>query len=138
MSEAPRYTKHHPRWLRPKMSTYWWLQHRSYLSFTLRELSSLFVAWFVVYLLFLIRAVSQGEEGYRQFLDWSGHPLILLLNLVSLLFILLHAITWFNAAPQALSLRVAGKRVPDFWITASNYLGLIVASALVAWLLLSG
>ena len=138
MSETSRYTRYHPRWLRPKMSTYWWVKHRSYLSFTLRELSSLFVAWFVVYLLLLIRAVVHGDGSYQQFLDWSGTPLILLLNLVSLLFILFHAVTWFNAAPQALVLRVRGKRVPGVWITASNYLGLALSSALVAWLLLSG
>ena len=54
------------------MSTYWWLERWSYLAFILRELSSIFVAWFVVYLLLLVRAVSQGESGYRQFLSWSA------------------------------------------------------------------
>ena len=33
----------------------------SYLAFILRELSSIFVAWFVVYLLLLVRAVEPGS-----------------------------------------------------------------------------
>jgi succinate dehydrogenase subunit C len=51
----PRY---HPRWWWPRMSTYWWLGRRSYLTFILRELSSIFIAWFVVYVLLLVHAVS--------------------------------------------------------------------------------
>jgi fumarate reductase subunit C len=120
------------------MSTYWWLQRWSYLAFILRELSSVCIAWFVVYLLLLVRAVSQGDRGYQQFLNWSGSPFVLLLNLVSLLFVVFHAITWFNLAPQAMAVRLRGKRVPGTWIAASNYLAWALLSALVAWLLLGG
>src|SRR5262245_6574495 len=63
------YTPYHPRWIRPRMSTYWWMQRGSYLKFILRELSSIFVAWFVVYLLLLLRALSHGTMAYHQFLD---------------------------------------------------------------------
>src|SRR5688572_20661765 len=95
MSESPGYTEYHPRWFRPRVSTYWWLGRRSYLAFILRELSSIFVAWFVVYLLLLVRAVSEGESSYRQFLGWSGRPVVLLINVVGLSFVVFHAITWF-------------------------------------------
>ena len=74
MSEAPRYTEFHPRWYRPRVSTYWWLGRRSYLAFILREVSSVFVAWSVVFLLLLVVAVSGGEESYPQFLNWAGGP----------------------------------------------------------------
>ena len=106
------YTEYHPRWLRPRVSTYWWLQRRAYLKFILRELSSVFVAWFVVFLLLLVRAVSQGAPAYEQFLQWAAHPLVLVLNVVSLLFVVFHAVTWFNLAPQAMVVHVGGKRVP--------------------------
>ena len=138
MSERPVYTEYHPRWLRPKMSLYWWLQSGPYVAFMLRELSSVFVAWFVVYLLLLVRAVSQGDASYQRFLSWTGSPLVLLLNVVSLLFVLFHTITWFNAAPQAIVARVGGERVPGPWIAASNYLAWALASAVVVWLLVGG
>jgi fumarate reductase subunit C len=138
MSEHVGYTEHHPRWYRPRISTYWWLKRGSYLVFILRELSSVFVAWFVVYLLLLVRAAGGGDESYRQFLAWAASPGVLLLNVVSLFFVVFHAVTWFNLAPQALVVRLQGRRVPGTWIAASNYLAWALVSALVAWLLLGG
>jgi fumarate reductase subunit C len=138
MSEAHVYTPYHPRWLRRRVSTYWWLSRRSYLAFILRELSSLFVAWFVLYLLLLVRAVSQGAAAYQQFLDWSRHPIVWTLNLVTVCFTVFHAITWFNLAPQAMVVHLAGRRVPGVFIAASNYAAWLVASALVVWLLAGG
>ena len=136
MSGQPAYTAHHPRWIRTRVSTYWWLRRGSYLAFILRELSSIFVGWFVVYLLMLVRAVSRGASEYQAFLAWSGKPAVLLLNVVSLFFIVYHAITWFNLAPKAMVVRVGGTRVPGFLIAGSNYLAWAMASALVGWLLL--
>ena len=136
MIEGPVYTEYHPRWLRTHVSTYWWMTRRSYLTFILRELSSLFVAWFVVYLLLLVRAIGQGALSYDQFLAWSAGPAVLLLNLVTAFFIGFHAVTWFNLAPQALVVRIRGRRLPGSVITASNYVTWAAASALVAWLLI--
>ena len=137
MSERPLYTEYHPRWYRPRVSTWWWLKRRPYLAFILRELSSVFVAWSVVFLLLLVAAVSGGEDSYRQFLAWAGGPLVVLLNAVSLLFVVFHAITWFNLAPKAMVMRWQGRRVPGAWIAASNYAAWVVVSAVVAWLVLA-
>jgi len=136
MPDAPVYTEYHPRWFRRRTSTYWWLERRSYLAFILRELSSVFVAWSVAYLLLLVRAVGRGDDAYRQFLARSGRPLVVLLNLVTLGFVVFHAVTWFNLAPQAMVVRLRGRRVPGALIAAANYAAWAVASALVAWLLL--
>jgi fumarate reductase subunit C len=138
MSERLVPTEYHPRWYRRRMSTYWWAKRWSYLAFILRELSSVFIAWFVVYLLLLVRAVGQGDAPYRQFLAWSGSPAVLVLNVVSLFFVVYHAITWFNLAPQAMVVHLRGKRVPGTWIAAANYLAWALVSVLVAWLLLGG
>ena len=130
------YTPYHPRWFRTPVSTYWWLRRRSYLAFILRELSSIFVAWFVVYLLLLIRAASRGEGTYQQFQTWAAQPAVLLLNVITLAFIVFHAITWFNLAPQAMVVHVRGRRLPARAITAANYAAWIVASLGIGWLVL--
>jgi len=136
MSQSPSYTEYHPRWLRTRVSTYWWLKRWSYFAFILREISSIFVAWFVVYLLLLVRAVGQGDSAYQQFLSRSGHPVVLVLNFVTLFFVLIHAITWFNLAPQAMVVHMRGRRAPGSLIAASNYLAWALASAVVTWLVL--
>jgi fumarate reductase subunit C len=138
MTTPIHYTPYHPRWLRPRMSTYWWLTRRSHVAFILRELSSIFVAWGVVYLLRLVRAVGRGDVAYQQFLDWSSTPHMVLLNLVSLLFVVYHAITWFNLASQAMVIHAGGRRIPGSWITASNYVAWLLSSVLVAWFLVGG
>jgi fumarate reductase subunit C len=138
MSETPAYTEYHPRWYRTRVSTFWWLERRSYLVFILRELSSVFVAWFILFLLLLIRAVGQGDDAYQRFLSWSANPWVVLLNLVALLFVVLHAVTWFNLAPKAMVVRLRGRRLPPWWIAGSNYLAWALVSAVIAWLVLGG
>jgi fumarate reductase subunit C len=130
------HTLYHPRWLRQPVSTYWWLQKPAYFLFILRELSSVFVGWFVVFLLMLVRAVSEGAASYQQFLQWSSTWPIVLLNIVSLIFIVFHAITFFVAAPQALVVRLGGRRVPGSAIVAGHYGAMLAASLVVVWLLL--
>jgi len=136
MRASTGYTEYHPRWLRHRKSTYWWLERVSYLAFILRELSSVFVVWTVAFLLLLVHAVSQGDNSYRQFLSWSTSPPVLLLNLTSLFFVVFHAVTWFRLAPQAMVVHVRGRRLPGAWIAASNYLLWALATVFVAWLLL--
>jgi fumarate reductase subunit C len=128
---------YHPRWWRPRMSTYWWLGKRSYFTFILRELSSIFIAWFVVYVLVLVHAVSQGDVAYRRFLEWSRAPAVSSLNLITLFFAVFHSVTWFNLAPQAMAVRVRGQRIPGRWIAVANYATWALASAFVAWLFVS-
>lgn len=122
------------RTYRAPVSTWWWTRKRSYFVFVMRELSSIFVAWFVVYLLLLLYAVGSGEAAYRDFLGWASSPWVVVLNVVALLFLLLHTVTWFNLTPQAMAPRVAGRRVPAALIIGSQYVGLVVVSAFVVWL----
>jgi len=127
-TQAPRY--------RPPIPRLWWVHRRSYLLFALRELSSLFVAWFVVYLLLLVEAVHGGSETYREFLELSARPWMLVLNVVALVFVLLHAITWFKLAPQAMVVRLGGRRLPARAVAAAHFAAWAATSAVIAWILL--
>lgn len=118
------------------LALFWWLERRSYLLFVLRELSSVFVAWFVVYLLLLVKAVSDGAASYQDFLDWSGRWWVLAINVIAMLFLLLHTITWFALAPRAMVIKVRGRRLPPAQIVAAHYFAWLLLSAIVAWLVL--
>jgi fumarate reductase subunit C len=138
MNEIPAYTAYHARWYRPRVSTYWWLWQWAYLKFILRELTSVFIAYFVVLLLLQFRALSHGPEAYAAFQQRLKTPHIIALNGISLLFVLFHTITWFNLAPRAMVVRVRGKRLPDLVIAGSNYVAWLVVSVATAWLILKG
>lgn len=138
MSAGPHYTLYHPRWHRRRVSVWWWLQKRSYTWFVLRELTSVFVAFFAVVYLWQLRALAQGPDAYAQFLGRLKTPFFLTLDTVAFLFVLFHAITWFNLTPKAMVVRVRGKRVPDWVIIGSNYAAWLVVSVAVAVVILRG
>jgi fumarate reductase subunit C len=104
----------------------------------MRELSSVFIAYFAVLLMMLLRALSQGPEDYLAFLEWLKKPSVIALNAVSLFFVLFHTITWFNLAPRAMVIRLYGRRVPDLLIAGANYGAWVVVSVAVGWLILRG
>lgn len=138
MSEAPRaarYTDYHPRWYRTRVSTWWWMGRWSYLRFILREISSVFVAWFILVLLLMIYALSRGPAAYSEFEGWLRNPVVVLLNAISLFFVIFHAVTWFNLAPAAMVVRLGGKRVPGVLIAGSNYIAWAVVTVIIAWFL---
>jgi fumarate reductase subunit C len=134
---SPIYTESHPKWLRQRLSTYWWLGKWPYVKFILRELSSVFVAWFVIYLLLLVRAVAGGAGAYRSFVEgFSAHPVVLTVNVIAFLFITFHAITWFAVAPQAIVAHMGSKKVPPILIAGGHYGAWFVISAALVWFLL--
>lgn len=117
-----------------RMPVLWWVRKRSYFLFVMRELSSLFVAWLVLYLLLFVRSVGRGEAAYDDFLDWASSPWLLVLNVVAFAFVVLHTVTWFSLTPQAMVLDVGGRRVPPAAIIGAQYAGLVVVSAFILWL----
>ena len=131
------YTDFHPRWYRPPVSVYWWIGERHYLKFILRELSSVFVAIFVVETLFQLSALKDGPHAYADFQSALASPLMIALNIISFLFVLFHTVTWFNLAPSAMPVRLGGKRVPAFLVAAPSYVMWIVISAAVYWFVTS-
>ncbi|MBI4487107.1 MAG: fumarate reductase subunit C [Acidobacteria bacterium] len=130
------YTPYHPRWLRRRVSTYWWLKKPAYLRFILREGSCMFVGWFTVYLLLLLGALLEGPLAYELFLAWSATPAVLIVNVVTLGFVVFHAITFFQASPQAMVVRLGRARVAPQAVLLGHYAGWVVVSAVVAFLLL--
>jgi fumarate reductase subunit C len=151
-----------PTTYRQPVSRLWWLKKRTYFLFVMRELSSIFVAWFAVFLMIMVFAIGRGEASYQNFMNWAGSPIVIVINLVALAFSILHTVTWFALTPQAMVVRgpggrqvpamkevnVAGRlvtaatvvrvggRVPAGLVIASQYIGLAVVSAFVAWLVL--
>ena len=131
-------TEYLPKSYHTRVSTYWWLARWAYLKFILREASSVFVAWTVVLILLQIRALKHGPAAYAEFQNWMRSPVMLALSVVSLLFVVFHAVTWFNLAPKAMTVRLGGKRLPNLAISAPNYVACVAISAAVAWILLRG
>jgi fumarate reductase subunit C len=135
-AEEKTYTLYHPRWYRPRVSTYWWLGSWPYSKFILRELSSIFVAWTVVLMLLTIAAVERGPQAWANYLAFMRNPLMVAINVIGFFFVVFHTITWFNLTPHAMVVRIRGQRVPGLMLSGPNYVLWIVISAVVVWLLM--
>jgi fumarate reductase subunit C len=146
---------------RQPVSRLWWTKKWTYFLFMMRELTCVFVAWSVVFLMMLVYATGRGEASYRQFLDWASSPVVVVVNVVTLAFLALHTVTWFALTPQAMVVRAGGRkvvatrmvhvagrivpaatvirvggRVPAAIVIASQYAGLAVVSAFIVWLVI--
>jgi fumarate reductase subunit C len=124
------------RYYRQRMPLFWWARRRSYATFMLRELSSLFVALFVVELLLLVRAVARGPAAYQGFLDAMANPAVIVVNVIALAFVLLHAVTFANLTPRAMVVRMRGRTVPPRVILAGVYVGWLVVTVFLIWLVM--
>ena len=109
----------------------WWNRRWPYRVFLLRELSSVAVAVYVALLLVLVSQVRDGAGAFADYLDVLQSPLFWIIHAVVLAFVLLHTVTWFQAMPKGLPLKIAGRRVPPVQLIAGNYVALVVVSVIV-------
>ena len=119
-----------------KMSIFWWTGRWTHLRFILRELTSLCVMVFAVELTWLISTISGGEASYKAFIATMSNPLMIVANLFILGGLLFHSITWFELAPKAMVIKVGKSPLPASIVAGSNYLGWIVISAFIIWVLI--
>jgi len=110
------------------MPATWWLTKRSYFLFMLRELSSVFIAVFLVVYLCQIYQLSQGPDAYRSFAQKLASPGWILFHLVALLFALYHSVTWFQSSAVVLPLRIGERLISRPVVTSLH---------VVAWAMIS-
>jgi len=123
-----------------KMPATWWLQKQSYFLFMLRELSSVFIALFLLVYLYQIYQLTQGSEAYVAFTRRLSSPGWILFNLVALLFAVYHSVTWFQSTAVVLPVRLGERLVPRQIVTALHIGAWIVVSlgVLILFLALKG
>lgn len=115
----------------------WWLKKKSYFLFMLRELSSVFIALFLLVYLYQIYQLTQGPEAYVAFSRRLSSPGWIFFNLIALLFALYHSITWFQSSAIVLPLRVGERELPRNLFVALNVVALVVISLIILVLFLT-
>ena len=120
---------------RPVSNT-WWLKRKPYILFMIRELTSVFVAGYCIFLLVLVYKLTQGAEAYDTFMAALKSPSSVALHLITLSFVLYHTITWFNLTPKILVLYRGEERLPQGLVAGVFYAGWVVVSVIVVWLVL--
>ncbi|SEG26170.1 fumarate reductase subunit C [Nonomuraea solani] len=121
---------------RPRRDPLWFARTRTYTLFVLRELTSVFVAWSIVFLLMLVDAVLGGS--LERFADLAARPWMIAVNVVALAATVFHTITFLNLAPKATVVRLDGYRLPAWMIQGGNHSLWLAVSAVIAFFVLRG
>lgn len=115
----------------PQLSTTWWLQRRNYRRYMLRELSSLPIALYAGVLVLALFRLGQGADAWAAWRASLASPAAIGLQLIALVFALIHSTSWFMLAPRTMPIYRGAERVADHWITAAHYLAWAVISVLI-------
>jgi len=119
------------------MPATWWLKKQSYFLFMLRELSSVFIAIFLIVYLCQIYQLTQGLDAYIAFARKLSSPGWIFFHLVVLLFALYHSITWFQSSAVVLQLRIGERLFPRPFVMALHVGAWAVVSVAVLILFLA-
>ena len=115
----------------PTMPATWWLRRRSYFLFMVRELSSVFIATFLIVFLVQIYQLSEGQQSYTAFIQRLGSPGWIIFHVVALFFAIYHTFTWFQSSSVVLQLKIGRQEIPRPVVMGIHIGAWIVASAVI-------
>ena len=124
------------KFYRRPMSFWWWLERRAYFNFILRELTCVFVGAFAVLTLLQIRSLGRGAEAYAVFIDQLSAPAFLIFSVVTFLSVCYHTVTFLQAVPTIVVVRLREGRVPDRIVASVHYALWLVVSLAIAFIFL--
>ena len=114
-----------------KMRRTWWLRHRRYVAYMVRELTSLFIGIYSGVLVMGLVSLAQGQSAWDSFLMTLSSTPGVLVQLVCLLFATYHTVTWFALTPKAMAVMVRGQPVSAKSIIRIHYAAWAAVSLVV-------
>ena len=101
----------------------------------LREVSSVFIALFMVIYILGIYRFTQGKESYESYVATLQTPALQVLFVVIFLFSLYHSVTWFQAAGKIMVVRLGGRTMPPLLVVVANCVAWLLVSASLFYLM---
>lgn len=115
----------------------WFLERPAYVRFMIRELTSFFVAGYLVLLLLTLAKLGGGEAALADWLAAVSGPGWMAAHLVALIAAVWHSVTWFGAVPQAMPIYLGEDRVPaPIAAVLMGYGPWLTVTAVIVWWIL--
>ena len=112
----------------------WFFKRPAYVKFMVRELTAVFVAVYLIFLLVWLARLGAGKDSFAELLAAMTQPESRWLHAAALIAALWHSITWFNLTPKAMPVFCGENRVPDPLVAIGmGYLPWVVVSILILW-----
>ncbi|MEK9498419.1 fumarate reductase subunit FrdC [Photorhabdus sp. P32] len=93
------------------MAPNWWQKLSFYRFYILRESTAVTTMWFSILLIYGLFALKGGAQSWDAFVTFLQNPVILLINIITLLGALLHTKTWFELAPKAANIVIKSEKM---------------------------
>ena len=127
---------HRKPYIRPVPKT-WWLKRKEYALYMVRELTAVFSLLVVIEIFAMICiAVITPESAQDIIGSILQHPAAIAFNIVALIAVIYHTITWYNIMP--IGIRIFKSRAPEqtamiprWLMTAGMWIVTAVATAIV-------
>ncbi len=119
---------------RPAPGPAWFLQRRNWLLFIIREVTSVALAVYLIFLIVFFARLGAGADAFEGLLATLTHPLARLGHLLALAAAVWHAVTWFNNSAQVMPMRVGVWRMPGAGVAIlTGYAPWLILTLLVIW-----
>ena len=115
----------------------WWMERPGYMRYMIRELTSFFMAGYLVVFLVTLSKVGAGDAAFVEWVDALSGPGWVVAHVVALLAAVWHTVTFFGAVPQAMPIFVGEKRLSaPIAMIVMGYGPWLTVSAVVVWWML--
>ena len=121
-------------YIREVPKTRWYFRQARYMRYMGREVTCIFVGAYALFLLVAIKRLSEGQVAYEAFIEGIRSPAGILFQVVTLVFALYHATSWFNLTPKAMPIQRGEEFLPGGVIVGVHYAGWLVVSLVVLFL----
>ena len=115
----------------------WWLRNRRYFMFMIREITSVFVALFVILYLYEFFLISKGAEVHGLFQESLRTVPFVIFYIIVLLFALYHSWTWLGLTAKIQVVKIGKMTVPPALVSLGAYASWIAATVVVGYLFLN-
>lgn len=108
----------------------WWKRLGFYKFYMFRESTAVPAVWFSLVLIFGVFALRSPESWYG-FVGFLANPVVMVINLITLIMALVHTKTWFDLAPKAANIVVGTEKLSAKPIVMFFWGVTIVASLII-------
>lgn len=113
------------------MPTTWWLQRWPYTKFMIRDITSVFIAGYCLFLMCLLYQATEGTADFVKFYEGLRSPISLVLHAIAFIFAVIHSVTFFNLTPRAIVVFRGEEKLPEGVIVGLHYAMWVLASGVL-------
>jgi fumarate reductase subunit C len=120
--------------IREYSPTTWYFGQARYLRYMAREITSIFVGAYCMFLVVGLQRLAAGPAAWEGFLTALRSPASVVFQFLCLVAAVYHAATWFNATQKAMPIQIGEDFVPGNVISGAHYAAWAVLSVVVLFL----